>query len=277
MQIRAPFRGGSDKTTFSRTAVELSCTIDSRPLSTGQVGAVADILRVRVELLDLHGNVVSLDAVAADLIYRYGSSHGGHHEDYFSQNSRPWLIKYWKTQLVSLFKKAKKPSIVDEDSTPSVELLAQEAATNSPDGDGAAEYEAEPHFSIPSSWNASSYPDYRSTHCRPHRRCPKPNNAFMHLVRGIIFPTVLGAVASLVACLFGLGCGKTVVLGIIVKTTTASLRYWISTRKPQPQPQICGLTAVIHGQPQENRTSIALASLTDSSLSGDTYTVFQTL
>lgn len=110
--------------------------------------------------------------------------------------------------MVSLFKKAKKPSIVDEDSTPSVELLAQEAATNSPDGDGAAESEAEPHFSIPSSWNASSYPDYRSTHCRPHRRCPKPNNAFMHLVRGIIFPTVLGAVASLVACLFGFLFGQ---------------------------------------------------------------------
>lgn len=110
--------------------------------------------------------------------------------------------------MVSLFKKAKKPSIVDEDSTPSVELLAQEATTNSPDGDGAAESEAEPHFSIPSSWNASSYPDYRSTHCRPHRRCPKPNNAFMHLVRGIIFPTVLGAVASLVACLFGFLFGQ---------------------------------------------------------------------
>ena len=196
MQLRAPLYNSD---TLTDRSVELSYTLDSRPLSTDQVGSVAGIVRVRVELLDLHGNLVSPNAVAVDLLtYQDGNHHitrvrveparGGHQEDPYSQKSRPWVVKYWKTQFGSLFESTDHSTT---DSPTKVDT-AHEAV------------ESESKFSISSFWAAPAHSNYRGPR-RPHHH--HPGNAFVRNVRPIILPAVLGAVAGLAACLVGFFLG----------------------------------------------------------------------
>jgi hypothetical protein len=203
MQLRAPLY---DSDALTDKSVELSYTLDSRPLSTDQVGSVAGIVRVRVELLDLHGNLVSPNAVAVDLLtYQDGNHHitrirveparGGHQDDRFAQKSRPWVVKYWKTQFGSLFEASANPIDVK------IEKGNESAKA------AANQEESESKFAISSFWAAPAHSGHRG-HRRPHHH--RPGNAFVRIVRPIILPAVLGAVAGLAACLVGFFLGHMV-------------------------------------------------------------------
>jgi hypothetical protein len=209
MQLRAPLY---DSDALTDKSVELSYTLDSRPLSTDQVGSVAGIVRVRVELLDLHGNLVSPNAVAVDLLtYQDGNHHitrirveparGGHQDDRFAQKSRPWVVKYWKTQFGSLFESSEKTT-QPKNGIKTTSESAKPAATAVADQE-----ESESKFAISSFWAAPAHSNYRD-HRRPHHH--RPGNAFVRIVRPIILPAVLGAIAGLTACLVGFFLGHVV-------------------------------------------------------------------
>ncbi|CAI7643286.1 unnamed protein product [Penicillium bialowiezense] len=203
MQLRAPLYEADSPTDQS---VDLSYTLDTRPLSTDQVGAVAGMVRVRVELLDLHGNLISPNAVAVDMLtYQDGDHHitrirveparGGYQDDRFSQKSRPWVVKYWNTQFGSLFdqvktEKAEKPAKVDSPATYAPARLAS--------------LESAHKFSISSFWAAPEH-SHRGNH--PHHR---PGSSFRRIARPIIIPAVMGAAAGLAACLVGFFLGHLV-------------------------------------------------------------------
>jgi hypothetical protein len=215
MQLTAPLYSTSHPTQSERS-VQLSYTVDSRPLAANKVGSVAGIVRVRVELLDLNGNLVSPDATVVDLVnYQDGSHHitrvrvqparGGHQSDHFAQKSRPWVVKYWKTHVGSFFE-AQTSTLEKEDHPAesenhgdvkdvSFDAKSKTAGYNSP-------------FSISSFWaTPPSYTNHRSGHRRPDHH-HRPKNAFMRMLRPIILPAVLGAVAGLAACLLGFFIGS---------------------------------------------------------------------
>ncbi|CAG8284727.1 unnamed protein product [Penicillium salamii] len=201
MQLRAPLY---EADTLTDKSVELSYTLDTRPLSTDQVGAVAGMVRVRVELLDLHGNLISPNAVAIDMLtYQDGDHHitrirveparGGYQGDRFSQKSRPWVVKYWTTQFGSLFEKVNTDKIETETEAET------EMRASLPDASAPISVSK---FSISSFWAA---PEHANAHGRhPHHR---PGHSFRRIVRPIILPAIMGAVAGLAACLVGFFLG----------------------------------------------------------------------
>ncbi|CAG7916401.1 unnamed protein product [Penicillium olsonii] len=192
MQLRAPLYEANTPTDKS---VDLSYTLDTRPLSTDRVGTVAGMIRVRIELLDLHGNLISPNAVAVDMLtYQDGDHHitrirveparGGRQDDRFAVKSRPWVVKYWSTQFGSLFDNVHAQSKSESQSQIS------------------AEHVAPSKFSIASFWAA---PEARvHGHGHPHHR---PGHSFRRIVGPIILPAVMGAVAGLAACLVGFFLG----------------------------------------------------------------------
>lgn len=216
MQLTAPLYQASDPTQ-SDESVELTYTIDSRPLSANKMGSVAGIVRVRVELLDLNGNLVSPDATVVDLVNYQDGSHQitrvrvqparrGHQADRFTQRSRPWVIKYWKTHVGSFFDAKTSTSIAEHDSHSTESEDHSEVKNVSVDSDSNSNMESKSPFSISSFWAAPTRPNDRSGHRHPHHHRPK--NAFMRIVRPIILPAVLGAVAGVAACLLGFFIGS---------------------------------------------------------------------
>jgi hypothetical protein len=196
MSLRAPLY---EAELLTDNLVELSYTLDSRPLATDQVGSVAGMVRVRVELLDLHGNLISPNAVAIDLLtYQDGHHHitrirveparGGHQDDRFAQKSRPWVVKYWNTQFGSLFE-------VKGDQAVESTTVSAPPAIESPS-----------KFAISSFWAVPPHSDHHG-----HRHHHRPGKSFMRIVSPIIFPAVMGAVAGLTACLFGYFLGRLLV------------------------------------------------------------------
>lgn len=191
MKLRAPIY---DAEVLTDKIVELSYTIDSRPLAADQVGAVAGMVRVRVELLDLHGNLISPNAVSIDLLtYQDGNHHiarihmeparEGHRNDRFAQHSRPWAWKYWNKQLESEFE------------VKSHDHLGELSSTN------LVPVERGSRFSLASLWAPPAPYPYRGHRHHHH------HSSFSRIVRPIILPAVMGAVAGLVACLVGFFIG----------------------------------------------------------------------
>ncbi|OGE49403.1 hypothetical protein PENARI_c021G03705 [Penicillium arizonense] len=222
MQLTAPLYQASHPTQSDKS-VELTYTIHSRPLPANNVGSVAGIVRVRIELHDLHGNLVSPDATVVDLVSYQDGSHqitrvrvrparGGYQADHFAQKSRPWVVKYWKTHVGSFFDAKTSTSIAENDSQPTESQSTDsedhiEIKDASADSDSNSNTESESPFSISSFWAAPTQPHDRSGHRHPHHH-HRPKNAFMRIVRPIILPAVLGAVAGLAACLLGFFIGS---------------------------------------------------------------------
>ncbi|KAJ5138254.1 uncharacterized protein N7515_003102 [Penicillium bovifimosum] len=218
MQLRAPLLEGVDQTNPSDKTVEVSYTLDSRPLFTDRVGSVAGMVRVRVELFDLHGNLISPNAVAVDLLaYQNGDFHitrvrieparGGDEEDRFTQNSRPWVVKYWRTQFGSIFEKTQ-TAVSTDDSRQIAESSAENDTPKATGSQFTTVSETKSPFSISAfgAAPAAAYPHHRSGHHGPHHG-HRPKHSFMAIFSPAVLPAVLGATAGLVACLVGFFIG----------------------------------------------------------------------
>ncbi|KAJ5544479.1 hypothetical protein N7535_007122 [Penicillium sp. DV-2018c] len=216
MQLRAPLLEGVDQTKPGDKTVEVSYTLDSRPLFTD--GSVAGMICVRVELFDLHGNLVSPDAVAVDLLtYQNGDFHirrvrieparGGDEEDRFTQKSRPWVVKYWRTQFGSIFEK-KKTTVSTDDSKQTTKISVQNDGPKTTSSQSTTVSDAKFPFSVSafSASPAAPYPHYRSGHHESNHG-HHPKNTFMTIFTPAVLPAVLGAAAGLVACLVGFFIG----------------------------------------------------------------------
>lgn len=243
MRLRAPLLESVDQLHPGDKTVEVSYTLDSRPLSTDPLGSV---VRVRFEFLDLHGNLVSPNAVAVDLLtYQNGDHHitririeparGGGDEDRFTQKSRPWVVKYWRTQFGSIFEtKAALPTHGSNSAPESPSRSGDSDVTNSASTSGSRS-----RFPISSFWAASNpaYPNHRSGH---YTHGYRPKSSLMQIIRPIILPAVLGAVAGLVACVVGFFVGHLLMSlairlgwqGAVRRPRTLSSEEWSSEKSP---------------------------------------------
>lgn len=190
--------------------VEVSYSLEARPLSTEENGGTSRIVRVRVDLLSPDGSPVTPNTVVLDLLSKPDDTqlitrirvepvkirHDGH-----GHGGRLWLLKFWKTRMAALFntprtKQASSPSIKESKQTdpPTAEALSGLVP------DSAAESQPAYIFS----------PYWSPTYSRPSRQSPHrdDNRTFVRLVRPVILPALLGAAAGLVACLVGFVVGN---------------------------------------------------------------------
>lgn len=186
--------------------VEVSYSLEARPLSTEENGGTSRIVRVRVDLLSPDGRPVTPDTVVLDLLAKHDDTslitrirlepakarHAGHH------GRRPWHMKFWRTQVVALFKAAQSKHASFRsisESKHSVESL-KTLALPSTGPDGAAE--SQPGYILSPYWSPTHS---RSSHRQSSHR--DSNRTFVRLVRPIILPALLGAAAGLLACVVG--------------------------------------------------------------------------
>jgi hypothetical protein len=214
MQLNAPLYEYPDQINPSDNTAELSYTLETQPLPTNDIGHKADMIRVRIELFDLQGNLVSPDAVAVDLLAyqsgKYGMTRirvepasGSDQNDNTHQRSQSWVMNYWRTQFGSVFDKPRikpKTTTPTHDSAPVTESSTQNCATKAVSTGTATESGSKTHFF--SFWATPAHL-HHAEHRRPHQK-----HSFMHIIRPIILPALLGTAVGLLACLVGLFFGS---------------------------------------------------------------------
>lgn len=188
----------------------LSYSLDVRPLSTEGSGMAAGLMRLRVELLDLHGKPVTTNAVVVDLLR---SSDGDNviksvgigpgsaiHDTRPVSKPRPWQMNWWSSKVDSLLSSVQSSS--QDDAPPSGTassldaMSAPDAATKSFQGDGTySPFRASP------SHTGSDFPQHSRTW------------------RAFVLPIALGAMAGTLAYAGGF------VIGMIGMSLSARRRH----------------------------------------------------
>ncbi|CRL21412.1 unnamed protein product [Penicillium camemberti] len=219
MQLNAPLYEGLDQINPSDNTAELSYTLETQPLPTNEIGSMADMIRVRIELFDLQGNLVSPDAVAVDLLAyqsgKYGMTRirveparGSDQDDNTHQKSQSWVVNYWRTQFGSVFDKPRTKSRTTKpthDSAPVTESSTQNGAPKVITSGTATDSGSKTQFF--SFWATPAHLHHHAEHRRPHHK-HHPKHSFMHIIRPIILPALLGTAAGLLACLVGFFFGS---------------------------------------------------------------------
>lgn len=207
MQLHAPRREGPSKMLVDQDEVEVSYSLEARPLSTEENGGTSRIVRVRVDLLSPDGSPVTPNTVVLDLLTKPDDTqlitrirveptkvrHAGH-----NHGSRLWQMKFWETRVAALFKtkQASSPSIIESKQAEPPKAGAASGLVP----DSAAE--SQPAYIFSPYWS----PTYSlSSHRQSSHR--DDNGTFIRLVRPVILPALLGAAAGLVACLVGFVVG----------------------------------------------------------------------
>ncbi|CAI7643523.1 unnamed protein product [Penicillium discolor] len=217
-QLNAPLYEGLDQIDPSDNTAELSYTLETEPLPRDEIGSIADMIRVRIELFDLQGNLVSPDAVAVDLLAyqsgKYGMTRirveparGSGQDDNTHQKSQSWVVNYWRTQFGSVFDKPgskSRATMPTHDSAPT-ESSTQNGATKAISGGRATELGSKTRFF--SFWATPAHLHHHAEHRQPHHK-HRPKHSFLHIIRPIVFPALLGTVAGLLACLVGFVFGS---------------------------------------------------------------------
>ncbi|KXG53301.1 uncharacterized protein PGRI_003510 [Penicillium griseofulvum] len=122
--LQVPLYEGENQEKPHKT-VELAYTLKSQTTHTNKMPTAPDTTHVRVEFLDLQGNLVSPHAVAINLYvdqdgkyksasFRVEPAHTGHRDNHLSQETQPWVIKYWDGRLDAI--KTTVPSSDNENS-----------------------------------------------------------------------------------------------------------------------------------------------------------------
>ncbi|KAJ5779858.1 hypothetical protein N7457_007578 [Penicillium paradoxum] len=212
MQLRVPLLEGTGQTHLSGKTVDISYILDNRPLSTHKVGFT---VRARLQFFDLNGNLVSPNAAVIDLRtypnghyhitrIRMGPAWGSDKDGGFTQNSPPWVVKYWRTQYGFIFEP--KPTSPIHNLIPAMDPSSNENTGKVTSNETAVKDKS--GLSI-SPFQAASSPassNHHSGHSHPHHEnCLK--NSFMRIINHTILPAVIGAVVGVVACLVGFFLG----------------------------------------------------------------------
>ncbi|KAJ5505247.1 hypothetical protein N7453_004204 [Penicillium expansum] len=198
MQLNAPLYEVTDQINPSDKTAELSYILETQPLPTNEIGSMADMIRVRVELFDLQGNLVSPDAVIVDLLaYQNGNygmtrirvepARGSDQDGNFYQKSQAWVVNYWRTQFGS-------PRFRNPPHNGAIKVINSGTTTESKSR----------FFSF---WATPAHLHHHAEHRRPHHS-HHHKNSFMRIIRPIILPALLGTVAGLMACLVGFFVGS---------------------------------------------------------------------
>ncbi|KAJ5606618.1 hypothetical protein N7510_009399 [Penicillium lagena] len=189
MRLHAPQYRNSNEALLDDDSI-LSYSLDVRPLSTEGSGMAAGLLRLRVELLDLHGNPVTTNAVVVDLLK---SSNGENiiksvgigpgsalHETHSVPKPRPWQMNWWNSKVDSLLSYV--PTSSQNDAPPS-------GTTNSP-------YTTSTPYAASKSIQGDNI--YSPFHASPSHT----GSRFLHnsrTWRAFVLPIALGAMAGTLA------------------------------------------------------------------------------
>ncbi|KAJ5174213.1 uncharacterized protein N7482_000090 [Penicillium canariense] len=210
MQLHAPQFRGQAQSRVGDDDLVLLYALSARPLSSEEVGATSQIVRVRVDLMDPQGAPVTPNAVVLDLlahpdgsqrITRIRMEPGQGHR---AGHDRPWHMKFWQTQMAAIVNYNKKhpenqPASAAQHAHNATEDSTQSRPTGAAQTDDGSEEETQVGFIFSPYWSPSAYSHPGHRHGRPHHR----DHSFMRLMRPVILPAVLGAAAGLVACLLG--------------------------------------------------------------------------
>ncbi|KAJ5448580.1 hypothetical protein N7445_003401 [Penicillium cf. griseofulvum] len=171
---------------LSGKTVGLAYTLKPQPIHANKMPIVPRTIHVRVEFLDIQGNLVSPHAVAIRLYvdqdrkYKSGSfrvepAHTGHRDHHRSQKTQPWVIKYWDGRLDTIKTTAPNPTI------------------NGIETGSASKSQFLPFWT--SVVDPRYHPEYRPLDYNPDNESP------ISIIRDIVVPTLLGIVTGLVVCL----------------------------------------------------------------------------
>ncbi|KGO74219.1 hypothetical protein PITC_084660 [Penicillium italicum] len=217
MQLNAPLYEDTDQINPSDKTAELSYTLETQPLPTNEIESMANMIRVRVELFDLQGNLVSPDAVTVDLLAyqngKYGMtrirvepSRGSDQNGNFYPKSQSWVVNYWRTQFGSVFDKPRTKSRTTEpthNSAPT-ESSVHNGAIKVVSGRTTTDSGFETRFF--SFWATPAHL-HHAEHRHPHHN-HHHKNSFMRMIRPTILSALLGTAAGLMACLLGFFIGS---------------------------------------------------------------------
>lgn len=214
MQLHAPLYESHRNIPLEEEDIKMSYSITARPIPSGENGSRSEILRIHVELLDNEGRPVTPNAVALDLLDHPDGTHRITRVRLESSRGqvkpRPWQMKYWKSQVDSLFNQKDKPTLsstTNSQSKPKPALAKPTSGKEDPESESdstdSVGYIFSPYFS-PSTWIVPSEKGHHG-HRRPHHH--HKDDSFLRLIRPVILPAMLGIGAGLVACLFGFCAG----------------------------------------------------------------------
>ncbi|KAJ5814539.1 hypothetical protein N7474_006316 [Penicillium riverlandense] len=189
MRLHAPQYRDSNEALLDDDSI-LSYSLDVRPLSTEGSGMAAGLMRLRVELLDLHGMPVTTNAVVVDLlrsgdgdniIKSVGIGPGStYRETRPVSKPRPWQMNWWSSKVDSLLSSVQ--SSTQNDAPPS-------GTANSP-------YAASTPYAASKSFQGDDI-------FSPFRSSPSPTGSdFPHhsrTWRAFVLPIALGAMAGTLA------------------------------------------------------------------------------
>jgi hypothetical protein len=190
MRLHAPQYGNSNEALPDDDSV-LSYSLDVRPLSTEGSGMAAGLLRLRVELLDLHGKPVTTNSVVVDLL-RSGDGENtiksvgigpesAQRETRPVSKPQPWQMKWWTSKMGSwLSGNGQSSSQIDGQPLD---------AANSPYAVSA------PYAASPSLQGDDTYSPFRASPSHTGSDFPSHSRTW----RAFVLPIALGAMAGTLA------------------------------------------------------------------------------
>ncbi|KAJ5169960.1 uncharacterized protein N7500_002743 [Penicillium coprophilum] len=109
MQLQAPLYNDASQYTHNGKTVQLSHSLETQIVHKSEIGTIEDTTLVRIEFLDLRGNLVSPHAVAIHLHvcedgkfemdrFRIEPARSGSRGDSSLRKSPLWVVKYWELQ-----------------------------------------------------------------------------------------------------------------------------------------------------------------------------------
>ncbi|KAJ5391108.1 hypothetical protein N7509_006598 [Penicillium cosmopolitanum] len=115
MQLHAPLYETHRDIPIEQEDIKVSYSVKARLIPAGDNGSKNEILRIRIELLDQEGRPVTPHLVSLDLLdhpdgtyritrIRLDSPRG-------SRRPRPWQMKFWQSQVNTLFNQKNKPEL----------------------------------------------------------------------------------------------------------------------------------------------------------------------
>ncbi|KAG0161661.1 hypothetical protein PDIDSM_1175 [Penicillium digitatum] len=196
MQLNAPLYEDTDQIHPSDKTAELSYTLVTQPIPTNALGSMADMIRVRVELFDLQGNLVSPDAVLVDLLVL--PKWKVRHDPY------PCRTSSWQRSGRYFLSKESTDDGATHDSAPIMEPSAHKCAIKAIGSGTATDSTAKTRFF--SFWATPAHLHHHTEH-RPHYSYHHKDSS-VRTVRPIMIPALIGTAAGLMAFLIGFFVGS---------------------------------------------------------------------
>ncbi|KAJ5823719.1 hypothetical protein N7447_006059 [Penicillium robsamsonii] len=213
MLLQLPLYEDAGQNTYNGKILKLSYSLETETIHKDETGTIADMTLVRLEFLDLQGNLISPHAVAIQLHicqdgkyemarFRIEPARSGNQDDQFSQKSWPWVMKYWGSQFGIIFDKAKNKATI-LNSAPVMKTSALRGNDKIVNTEVVTNSGSKTQFL--SVWSTPAVLNQYPEDGRPHYS-PEPGSFPMRIFCYIIL-ALLGIVIGVMGCLVGFLAG----------------------------------------------------------------------